>query len=50
MRATKEGRPLAGMAEDYLAKAMNEADASAFGFDEHCRFQMNGESGYGVVK
>jgi len=24
--------------------------ALAFGFDQHCRFQMNGETGYGIVE
>ncbi len=32
------------------ARALDAADASAFGFDQHCRFQMNGEIGYGIVE
>jgi len=35
---------------DSDAKALAEADANAFGFDQHCRFQMNGETGYGIVE
>ena len=35
---------------DSDAKAMAEADTNAFGFDQHCRFRMNGETGYGIVE
>lgn len=30
--------------------ARQQADATAFGFDEHCRFEMDGETGYGIVE
>ena len=35
---------------DADAEALAAADANAFGFDQHCRFQMNGETGYGIVE
>jgi len=31
-------------------KPLAEADINAFGFDQHCRFQINGETGYGIVE
>ncbi|KKK94205.1 hypothetical protein LCGC14_2685170, partial [marine sediment metagenome] len=34
----------------FVAKMLAEADANAFGFDQHCRFQMGGETGYGIVE
>lgn len=30
--------------------ARSQADATAFGFDQHCRFRMEGETGYGIVE
>lgn len=30
--------------------AADRADAASFGFDQHCRFEMNGETGYGIVE
>lgn len=32
------------------AEAVKSADAAAFGFDQHCRFTLNGETGYGIVE
>ena len=31
-------------------EALARADAAAFGFDEHCRFDLGGKTGYGVVE
>ena len=42
--------PAAGAWSDADAKALAAADAGAFGFDQHCRFQMDGETGYGIVE
>ena len=42
--------PVASAWSDSDAKALGHADASAFGFDQHCRFRMNGETGYGIVE
>jgi hypothetical protein len=30
--------------------ALERADSASFGSDQYCRFQMNGETGYGVVE
>lgn len=30
--------------------ALKQADAAAFGFDQHCRFEMNGQTGFGIVE
>lgn len=30
--------------------ALRWADAGAFGFDQHCRFTLGGETGYGIVE
>ncbi len=35
---------------DADVEALAAADANAFGFDQHCRYQMNGETGYGIVE
>lgn len=32
------------------AAALTAADAGAFGFDQHCRFRMAGQTGYGIVE
>jgi hypothetical protein len=41
-----------GMARwaDSDADALKRADTSAFGFDQHCRFEMNGQAGIGIVE
>jgi len=41
-----------GMARwsDSDAEALKQADATAFGFDQLCRFELNGETGYGIVE
>lgn len=41
-----------GMARwsDTDAEALKRADAAAFGFDQHCRLELNGETGYGIVE
>lgn len=39
-----------GAWSDSDAETLAEAEVSAFGFDQHCRFQMNGETGYGIVE
>ncbi|HEV8574872.1 MAG TPA: hypothetical protein VGR43_09215 [Dehalococcoidia bacterium] len=31
-------------------EALKQADASAFGFDQQCRFELNGETGSGIVE
>ena len=35
---------------DADAEALKRADDVSFGFDQHCRFQMGGETGFGVVE
>ena len=30
--------------------ALERADAAAFGFDQHCRFELHGEQGVGIVE
>lgn len=35
---------------DSDAEALAEADAASFGFDQHCRFSLEGETGYGIVE
>src|SRR5262249_18432453 len=35
---------------DSDGEALKRADASAFGFDEHCRFELDGEQGVGIVE
>lgn len=30
--------------------ALSKADGASFGFDQHCRFTMAGETGYGIVE
>ncbi len=35
---------------DSDSKALAQADADAFGFDQHCRFSLGGETGYGIVE
>ena len=42
--------PAAGAWSDADAKALAAADAGAFGFDQHCRFQMDGETGCGIME
>jgi len=32
------------------AEALKQADAASFGFDQHCRFELDGETGYGIVE
>jgi hypothetical protein len=32
------------------AAALKSADAAAFGFDQHCRFTLAGQTGYGIVE
>jgi hypothetical protein len=41
-----------GMARwaDSDADALRRADAASFGFDQHCRFEMGGKSGVGIVE
>jgi hypothetical protein len=35
---------------DSDSDALKRADASAFGFDQHCRFDLGGEQGVGIVE
>ena len=35
---------------DTDAEATQQADAAAFGFDQHCRFELDGETGFGIVE
>ena len=42
--------PIAGRWSDADAQALASADAVSFGFDQHCRFQLAGETGYGIVE
>jgi len=35
---------------DSDAETLRRADSSSFGFDQHCRFQLAGESGSGIVE
>jgi hypothetical protein len=35
---------------DSDADALKRADAAAFGFDQHCRFEMGDEKGVGIVE
>ncbi len=42
--------PATGRWSDTDADALAKADATAFGFDQHCRFEMGGETGYGIVE
>ena len=35
---------------DSDSDALKRADAAAFGFDQHCRFELGGEQGVGVVE
>ena len=41
-----------GMARwaDSDADALKRADAASFGFDQHCRFEMGGQTGVGIVE
>ncbi len=42
--------PAAGQWSESNLEALASADASAFGFDQHSRFKMAGETGYGIVE
>ncbi|MDO8614146.1 MAG: hypothetical protein Q7T33_00220 [Dehalococcoidia bacterium] len=42
--------PMTGRWSDSDAKALAAADAASFGFDQHCRFTLGGETGYGIVE
>ncbi len=42
--------PLSSRWSDSDAQALAAADAAAFGFDQHCRFALNGERGIGIVE
>jgi len=42
--------PTAGRWSDSDAAALAAADAAAFGFDQHCRFQLGDQTGFGVVE
>ncbi len=42
--------PGVGRWSDSDADALAKADASAFGFDQHCRFEMGDETGFGIVE
>ena len=35
---------------DSDAESLKRADASAFGFDQHCRFELEGQTGSGIVE
>ena len=35
---------------DSEGETLAPADANAFGFDQHCRFRMGGETGFGIVE
>jgi hypothetical protein len=42
--------PAPGAWSDSDAGTLVQADTNAFGFDQHCRFRMGGETGYGIVE
>lgn len=42
--------PGASAWSDSDANSLAAADAGAFGFDQHCRFTLDGETGYGIVE
>ena len=42
--------PAPNVWSDADAEVLAAAGANAFGLDQHCRFQMNGETGYGIVE
>jgi hypothetical protein len=42
--------PAPGAWSDSEAGTLAQADANAFGFDQHCRFRMGGQTGYGIVE
>lgn len=42
--------PAPGAWSDSDAEARAAAEKGAFGYDQHARFEMNGESGYGIVE
>jgi hypothetical protein len=35
---------------DSDAESLERADATSFGFDQHCRFELAGETGSGIVE
>ena len=35
---------------DTDAASLTRADAGSFGFDQHFRFELNGETGHGIVE
>jgi hypothetical protein len=42
--------PMLNRWDEAAEGALARADAASFGFDQHCRFQMDGEMGYGIVE
>lgn len=42
--------PVASRWSDSDERALAEADARSFGFDQHCRFRLGDEEGYGIVE
>ncbi len=42
--------PGMGRWADTDAESLTRADAGSFGFDQHCRFELNGETGHGIVE
>jgi hypothetical protein len=44
------GPMLGGKWDESDPEVLAKADADSFGFDQHCRFEMNGESGLGIVE
>jgi hypothetical protein len=42
--------PMTSRWDESDAEALAKADATSFGFDQHCRFELNGEAGIGIVE
>ncbi len=42
--------PMSNRWSDQDPEALAQADSASFGFDQHCRFQLGDETGYGVVE